>query len=154
MPIGSSKAGVLGAGTVPGGSETFNSSGTFSVPTGVSVVSVTAKGGNGAAGNTGNSGNAGNGGGGGGGGIAASSSNPCGSGYSTCYAGRNAGDGHGTPGSNGTGGNNSNLNGFPGNAGNTGNSGSAGSTGAAGGTTSGLRLNFVGGNGGTAGNGS
>jgi hypothetical protein len=29
MPIGSSKLGVLGAGLVPGGSVTFNASGTF-----------------------------------------------------------------------------------------------------------------------------
>ena len=63
MPIGSSKAGVLGAGVVPGGSETFNSSGTFSVPVGVTCVSVTGLGG------TGNAGNAGQPGGAGGGGV-------------------------------------------------------------------------------------
>jgi hypothetical protein len=34
MPIGSSKLGVLGAGLVPGGTETFNTSGTFSIPPG------------------------------------------------------------------------------------------------------------------------
>jgi hypothetical protein len=35
MPIGSSKLGVLGAGLVPGGTETFNAPGTFSIPPGV-----------------------------------------------------------------------------------------------------------------------
>jgi hypothetical protein len=34
MPIGSSKIGVLGAGLVPGGTETFNAPGTFSIPPG------------------------------------------------------------------------------------------------------------------------
>jgi hypothetical protein len=34
MPIGSSKLGVLGAGLVPGGTETFNAPGTFSIPPG------------------------------------------------------------------------------------------------------------------------
>ena len=66
MPIGSSKAGVLGAGVVPGGSETFNSSGTFSVPVGVTCVSVTGLGGTGNAGNAGQPGGAGGGGSGGG----------------------------------------------------------------------------------------
>jgi hypothetical protein len=45
MPIGSSKLGVLGAGLVPGGTETFNASGTFSIPPGVKKVSVTGVGG-------------------------------------------------------------------------------------------------------------
>ena len=40
MPIGTSKSGILGAGTVPGGSETFNTSGTFCVPAGVTVVNI------------------------------------------------------------------------------------------------------------------
>jgi hypothetical protein len=39
MPIGSSKLGVLGAGLVPGGTETFNAPGTFSIPPGVKIVS-------------------------------------------------------------------------------------------------------------------
>jgi hypothetical protein len=39
MPIGSSKLGVLGAGLVPGGTETFNAPGTFSIPPGVKKVS-------------------------------------------------------------------------------------------------------------------
>jgi hypothetical protein len=53
MPIGSSKLGVLGAGLVPGGTETFNASGTFSIPPGVKKVSVTGVLLGGAAGNTG-----------------------------------------------------------------------------------------------------
>jgi hypothetical protein len=47
MPIGSSKLGVLGAGLVPGGTETFNAPGTFSIPPGVKKVSITGKGGTG-----------------------------------------------------------------------------------------------------------
>jgi len=72
MPIGTSKIGVLGAGTVPGGTETFNAPGTFSVPPGVSRVNITGRGGTGNpgnAGNPGNSGNVGNGGAGGGAGA-------------------------------------------------------------------------------------
>jgi hypothetical protein len=45
MPIGSSKLGVLGAGLVPGGTETFNAPGTFSIPPGVKKVSITGVGG-------------------------------------------------------------------------------------------------------------
>jgi hypothetical protein len=45
MPIGSSKLGVLGAGLVPGGSVTFNASGTWAVPPGVKKVSITGRGG-------------------------------------------------------------------------------------------------------------
>jgi hypothetical protein len=47
MPIGSSKLGVLGAGLVPGGTETFNAPGTFSIPPGVKKVSITGVGGTG-----------------------------------------------------------------------------------------------------------
>lgn len=68
MPIGTSKIGVLGAGTVPGGTQTFNASGTFTVPPGVTKVNITGKGGTGTAGNSGNPGNAGNSGNGGAGG--------------------------------------------------------------------------------------
>jgi hypothetical protein len=71
MPIGSSKLGVLGAGLVPGGSVTFNATGTWDVPPGVKVVSITGVGGTGnpgVAGNPGNPGNLGTGGSGGGGG--------------------------------------------------------------------------------------
>ena len=75
MPIGTSKLGVLGAGVVPGGSETFNAPGTFTVPPGVSRVNITGKGGTGNPGNAGNAGTSGNpgkgGSGGGGGGSAA-----------------------------------------------------------------------------------
>jgi len=73
MPIGASKVGALG-GLVPGGSVTFNASGTWDVPPGVKIVSVTGKGatGNpGIAGNPGNPGNPGSGGAGGGGGSGA-----------------------------------------------------------------------------------
>jgi hypothetical protein len=60
MPIGSSKIGVLGAGLVPGGSVTFNASGTWPIPPGVKKVSITGVGGTGNPGVAGNSGNAGN----------------------------------------------------------------------------------------------
>lgn len=43
MPIGTSKIGALG-GQVPGGSQTFNTSGTFIVPVGVTKLNVTGKG--------------------------------------------------------------------------------------------------------------
>ena len=68
MPIGSAKIGVLGAGLVPGGTQTFNASGTFTVPPGVKKVNITGKGGSGNPGNAGNAGNSGNFGGGGSGG--------------------------------------------------------------------------------------
>jgi hypothetical protein len=60
MPIGSSKLGVLGAGLVPGGTETFNAPGTFSIPPGVKKVSITGIGGSGNPGTTGTAGNPGN----------------------------------------------------------------------------------------------
>lgn len=59
MPIGTAKAGLLGRSQVAGGTQTFNASGTFTVPPGVSVVSVTGKGATGSAGNPGNAGNPG-----------------------------------------------------------------------------------------------
>jgi hypothetical protein len=71
MPIGSSKLGVLGAGLVPGGSVTFNASGTWPIPPGVKKVSITGKGGTGNPGVAGNAGNPGNSGSGGGGGQGA-----------------------------------------------------------------------------------
>jgi hypothetical protein len=71
MPIGASKVGVLGAGLVPGGTETFNAPGTFSIPPGVKKVSITGRGGTGNPGNAGNQGNPGNPGSGGGGGASA-----------------------------------------------------------------------------------
>jgi hypothetical protein len=84
MPIGSSKLGVLGAGLVPGGTETFNAPGTFSIPPGVKKVSITGVGGTGnpgtqerreilgggGGGGRGNAGNAGGCGGAGGCGVA------------------------------------------------------------------------------------
>jgi hypothetical protein len=72
MPIGSSKIGVLGAGLVPGGTETFNAPGTFSIPPGVKVVSITGVGGSGNPGTSGTAGNPGNLGSGGTGGRAPS----------------------------------------------------------------------------------
>jgi hypothetical protein len=60
MPIGSAKIGVLGAGLVPGGTVTFNATGTFTVPPGVKKVSITGRGGTGSPGNAGNAGNPGN----------------------------------------------------------------------------------------------
>ena len=60
MPIGASKVGALG-GLVPGGSVTFNASGTWDVPPGVKLVSITGAGGTGNPGNPGNAGNPGNG---------------------------------------------------------------------------------------------
>lgn len=59
MPVGTSKIGLLG-GQVPGGSQTFNSTGTFVVPPGVTKISVTGRGGTGNPGNPGNAGNPGN----------------------------------------------------------------------------------------------
>ena len=68
MAIGSSKIGVLGGKPLtPGGSQTFNSPGTFTVPKGISKVTIT---GFGSAGNPGGSGNPGAGGAGAGGGGA------------------------------------------------------------------------------------
>jgi hypothetical protein len=76
MPIGSSKIGVLGAGLVPGGTETFNAPGTFSIPPGVKKVSVTGKGATGNPGNAGAAGTPGNAGSGGAGGGAGYGNNP------------------------------------------------------------------------------
>lgn len=69
MAIGSGKAGLLGAGTVPGGTQTFNASGTFTAPPGVSKVNLVGKGGPGNAGNSGSAGNPGAGASGGSGGT-------------------------------------------------------------------------------------
>lgn len=154
MPIGTSRIGVLGAGTVPGGSCTFNAPGTFKVPPGVKNVSITGKGGSGNPGNAGNSGNSGNpgsgGGGGGGGGFCNSPvANPGG----RAIAGRNGcllstvvpggcrASPFTSPGQSGSGGNS-------GNAGTAGSAGSAGNTGT---KSSGLSKCFNGGAGGNAG---
>jgi hypothetical protein len=165
MPIGSSKLGVLGAGLVPGGSVTFNTSGNWPVPPGVKKVSITGKGGTGNPGNPGNSGNAGNAGGGGGGGAGGqANSGPCGNNLPARVggAGGNGGPGGGNGGNNNVCANappvgNAPLDANPGNAGNSGNAGSAGSAGNpgnAGQTSSAIGNNFAGGaggNGGTAG---
>ena len=68
MPLGSSKISLGGADLVPGGNSTFNSSGTFVAPLGVSLVCATGFGGVGGTGDVGRGGNGGGGGGGGGGG--------------------------------------------------------------------------------------
>lgn len=68
MPIGTSKLSLGGKAIVLAGSQTFNTSGTFSAPIGLTKVSITGTGGTGNSGNPGNAGNAGAGGSGGGGG--------------------------------------------------------------------------------------
>jgi hypothetical protein len=159
MPIGSSKLGVLGAGLVPGGTETFNAPGTFSIPPGVKKVSITGKGGSGNPGTSGTAGNSGTPGlgGGGGGGSPAPSPNCMlggrpGGGFFTNFPpnpggfGGLTGEGQAIPG------------GTVGNSGGTGSSGSGGSAGSAGCAgnpgqcSSGLGNNFAGGTGGNAGN--
>lgn len=73
MPIGSSKVGLFGGKPiVPAGSETFNSPGTFVVPEGLEIVTVS---GNGSTGNAGNPGGAGTGGFSGAGGSAGTLTN-------------------------------------------------------------------------------
>ena len=73
MPIGTSKAGLLGGGVVPGGSQVFNSSGTFVVPAGVTLISSVS--GSGTAGNSGNAGSVGGLGAGGSGGAGGNAGN-------------------------------------------------------------------------------
>lgn len=138
MPIGSAKIGVLGAGLVPGGTQTFNASGTFSVPPGVKKVNITGKGATGAAGNPGNAGNAGgtgNPGQGGGGGNAPS---PNGILIPGGFGGVNA---------------NSTAAGSSGNSGSAGTAGNPGNTGATGQASTGLTKTFCGGAGGQGGTG-
>lgn len=93
MPIGSSKVGVMGAGLVPGGTQTFNASGTFTVPPGVRKVNITGKGGTGNPGNAGNAGNSGGAGSGGAGGAGGISRKPC-----PCLPGFNVVSGNGAAG--------------------------------------------------------
>ena len=70
MPIGTSKVGLFGGKpTVLAGCETFNAPGTFSVPEGLEIVSVTGVGADGSSGNAGNPGANGAGGNGGSGGT-------------------------------------------------------------------------------------
>ena len=69
MPAGTPKVALFGRALVPGGCQTFNSPGTFTVPVGVSKINLVGKG---ATGNSGASGNAGNPGGGGAGGLGGS----------------------------------------------------------------------------------
>ena len=140
MPIGSSKLGVLGAGLVPGGTETFNASGTWDVPPGVKTVSITGVGGTGNPGNCGTAGNPGNpgtGAGGGGGGGACSGPN-CSPNVNPITKGGGAGGsaapGGGTGGAGGTGNPVTGPPGLPGvgNPGAAGNGGNAGTGGSAG----------------------
>ena len=173
MPIGTSKIGVLGAGTVPGGTQTFNASGTFSVPPGVTRVNITGRGGSGNSGNLGNSGNPGNpgtgaGGGGGGGppvlqgsswingpatpGGHAFRNSPfvqafCPSNYSVGGNSGNAGCAFCGPAIGNTG-----ATGTSGISGNAGTGGTGGNPGNAGNSSSGLNYTFPAGNGGNAGN--
>ena len=66
MAIGTSKITMFGgAGGVPAGSQTFNASGTFNAPPGLSTVNLNARGGSGNPGAPGNPGNPGMGGSGG-----------------------------------------------------------------------------------------
>ena len=62
MSAGTSKIAMFGGGGVAAGSETFNSSGTFAAPDGVSTVNLNARGGSGNPGNPGNAGIPGGGG--------------------------------------------------------------------------------------------
>lgn len=75
MPIGTSKVGLFGGRIpIPAGSQTFNSPGTFVVPEGLEIVTVS---GNGSSGNPGNPGGAGTGGCSGAGGSAGTLYNAC-----------------------------------------------------------------------------
>jgi len=156
MPIGTSKVGALG-GLVPGGTETFNAPGTFSVPPGVKKVSITGKGGTGNPGNPGNPGNAGNAGGGGGGGGGGNFDLGGGGGQGPqLFKIELRSNPQGAPLPGGAQGGNTVVN-APGNAGQTGQTGSggsagnAGNAGTAGNSSSGLGNTFPGGAGGNAG---
>ena len=60
MPAGTPKVTMFGDKTIaPGGCQTFNTSGTFTVPVGVTVINLVGKGGSGNPGNAGNSGGCG-----------------------------------------------------------------------------------------------
>jgi hypothetical protein len=126
MPIGTSKVGLFGGKpTVLAGCETFNSPGTFTVPEGLEIVSVTGRGASGNPGNSGNNGGSGAGGNGGGGG--------CG----LLFNGRAGGSGGnsqggGNPGSPGNAGNPSTALCFTFTAGNGGTGGTGGNAGSAG----------------------
>ena len=173
MPIGTSKVGALG-GLVPGGTITFNTSGTWTVPPGVKKISVEGTGGAGNPGNSGNSGNAGNPGEGGGGGGAAtscvagpqmnstypyvSSTNtrpqwPDPGGNPTGSRRRGGLGGGGALGGVSTGAFAGACPGFNGSAGTGGSAGNPGNTGQNGQATTAFTYNFAGGNAGTGGNG-
>jgi hypothetical protein len=156
MPVGASKLGVLGAGLVPGGSVTFNTSGNWPVPPGVKKVSITGRGGSGNPGNAGNPGNPGNlgiggGGGAGGGGLGHSPQSGGGvawSGTAGCFnSNSTAGGTIPNPTSPSSAGNA----GSTGSSGNAGQAGQAGQAGNPGQSSSGLGNTFPGGAGGNAG---
>lgn len=164
MPIGTSKIGVLGAGTVPGGCQTFNAPGTFSVPPGVTRVNITGKGSTGNPGNPGNAGNSGNfaigGAGGGGGGVDRTNPGPGptrgGQGGSTfngpvVNTANPRTRGGGGPGCASTSPPYTGSTGATGNSGNAGTAGTAGSAGNPGNSSSTLCKTFPGGAGGNAG---
>ena len=170
MPIGSSKVGFMG-GKVPGGTQTFNSPGTFTVPTGVKLLSSVV--GTGGSGNAGTAGNAGAGGGGGGGGSGGTisllyiagcagypwpgdwGSHPQGGrfgarcGLCSGKFGLQGNAGNPGPGAGGA------VSGFGGGGGGgtTGSNGNAGAAGSVGTATTGFGYTWAAGNGGTAGNG-
>jgi hypothetical protein len=55
MPAGTPKVNLFGGKKLtPGGSQTFNASGTWTAPTGITKVTVNGRGGTGNAGNAGN----------------------------------------------------------------------------------------------------
>jgi hypothetical protein len=61
MPTGTTRVTLFGgSGGIPAGSQTFNTSGTFSAPVGLRTANLSARGGSGNPGNPGNPGNAGN----------------------------------------------------------------------------------------------
>ncbi len=71
MPIGTGKGNLFGGGvSIEAGSQTFNSPGTFTVPPGLTTVSITGRGGSGNDGTPGGAGPSGAGGAGGTGGLA------------------------------------------------------------------------------------
>ena len=108
MPTGTTKVTIMGGAVLtPGGTQTFNTSGTWTAPVGITTVNLTGKGGAGNAGNAGNGGGGGSGGGGGGGG-------PGGPGVHSSALG-------GTGGGGGGGGSGSGNPGSPGNPGSAGN---------------------------------
>ena len=126
MSIGVSKIAMFGGGGIGAGSETFNSSGTFAAPAGLSLATISGRGGSGNGGNPGTAGGAGHGGPGGAGGLSAHYTPACG--YQCIRPG-------------GSGGAGSPVRGY----------GAAGNPGSTGVTTTAFGNNWAGGNAGTGG---